>query len=300
MITCNLCQKNFERQDSYKRHLRSAGHKNIAQAKFKCNICNLSYRQAAGLSRHKRKCREKQLAEKEKENDELKKQLALMKAEAKVADAAAAAAATAAAKEIENYELKKQIAELKAAAAAIPSAAPANVHFATMPIKTYLKNYCQEATTIRDMFAKHLDENTLLMGVCETQPSSMIYVLTREIIKTLRKEKIPSLICTDVKRLHFIVRVKQDGVPMWLDHNNGAGEALDKAIAFAAHRQRMTWIRKCLAEKLMCKRNNTATHQMCMVQAEFCENEYKYTQKIKRSLAVQMNWASYKTSHLGS
>ena len=68
-ITCNLCQKNFERQDSYKRHLQSAGHKNIAQAKFKCNICNLSYRQAAGLSRHKRKCREKQLAEKEKEND---------------------------------------------------------------------------------------------------------------------------------------------------------------------------------------------------------------------------------------
>tara|TARA_B110000196_G_scaffold305367_1_gene302897 strand:- start:26 stop:892 length:867 start_codon:yes stop_codon:yes gene_type:complete len=280
-ITCNLCQKNFERQDSYKRHLRSAGHKNIAQAKFKCNICNLSYRQAAGLSRHKRKCREKQLAEKEKENDELKKQLALMKAEAKVADAAAAAAATAAAKEIENYELKKQIAELKAAAAAIPSAAPANVHFATMPIKTYLRDYCGEAKPFFDVMSS-LDLKKVLKST--ESVAAVKQALHSEVERTLRSLDIPSIICTDAKRNRFYVMTSTRG---WVDDTTHS--IIDLALNMARIRQ-YTAFRKLRYEKMSDK-------EQVRVGDDFLQcvhHEQPYRPKLKKMIGIVTDWKSYR------
>ena len=309
---CVICDYSTSRRDNFKKHLSTAKHKRLTEAKIgltkvgklgekvgkkagkvgkcelKCEFCGKIYIHRQSLFKHKKKKHnftvKKYNEEVAKQIEQLKKELEKQREELE--------------KEKNNEEAAKQIEQLKKELEKEKSAhietqkkalleKQQNIEVTqklaarpTQQIFCFLNNDCMNAIPLME-FIENLKFK--ITDINPNNPSSSIKSLSNVVVNSLNmlEDTERPIHCSDAKRLKFYVKVASDG---WIEDKNN--QKMDKAIGWANMRHQGAWHTYAKTEGLDKKRRDTNYLKMNVAMAKFSDDKAKAKKKVKRAIAL--------------
>ena len=316
---CVICDYSTSRRDNFKKHLSTAKHKRLTEAKIgltkvgklgekvgkkagkvgkcelKCEFCGKIYIHRQSLFKHKKK---KHNFTVKKYNEEVAKQIEQLKKELEKQreELEKEKNNEEAAKQIEQLkkELEKQREELeKEKSAHIETQKKAllekqqNIEVTqklaarpTQQIFCFLNNDCMNAIPLME-FIENLKFK--ITDINPNNPSSSIKSLSNVVVNSLNmlEDTERPIHCSDAKRLKFYVKDASDG---WIEDKNN--QKMDKAIGWANMRHQGAWHTYAKTEGLDKKRRDTNYLKMNVAMAKFSDDKAKAKKKVKRAIAL--------------
>ena len=289
---CVICDYSTSRRDNFKKHLSTAKHKRLTEAKIgltkvgklgekvgkkagkvgkcelKCEFCGKIYIHRQSLFKHKKKKHnftvKKYNEEVAKQIEQLKKELEKQREELEKEKSA----------HIETQKKalleKQQNIEVTQKLAARP----------TQQIFCFLNNDCMNAIPLME-FIENLKFK--ITDINPNNPSSSIKSLSNVVVNSLNmlEDTERPIHCSDAKRLKFYVKDASDG---WIEDKNN--QKMDKAIGWANMRHQGAWHTYAKTEGLDKKRRDTNYLKMNVAMAKFSDDKAKAKKKVKRAIAL--------------
>jgi hypothetical protein len=283
---CDACDYTTLRRDHYNKHCLSAKHRRLTPSltggvgltgiggdhhipplskkneKIYTCKCGRSYKHRQSLFKHKQKCtfvEEDSDSDKDKEIEELKKQLR------EKDRALVAAEAQRAASEAQRTKADDTIATLSTKVGTT--------------VNVFLNEHCKNAKPIMD-FIKDIQFN--LSGIIPLDDKTTITSLGNQIVDNLNDmEKTERPIhCSDVKRLKFYVK---DASGWEMDENN---QKIEKALGWANMRRQACWHKQ--SQKFAGTDKDDPYHNMNLTLGSWSDDVKKSKKKVLRMIAPKV------------
>ena len=287
---CVICDYSTSRRDNFKKHLNTAKHKRLTEAKVgltkvgklcekvgkkvgkvgenKCEFCGKIYIHRQSLFKHKKKKHnftvKKNNEEKDKQIEQLKKELEKKREElVKEKSAHIETQKKALAEKQQNIEVTQKLA-----------ARP------TQQIFCFLNNDCMNAVPLME-FIENLKFK--LTDINPNSPSSSIKSLSNVVVNSLNmlEDTKRPIHCSDAKRLKFYVKDASAG---WVEDKNN--QKMDKAIGWANMKHQDAWHTYAKTEGLDKKMRDTNYHKMNVAMGAWSDDSKKAKRKVKRAIAL--------------